>query len=95
MALRIRLGKPKTKNGLQRLVKEATDLGLINDADFSHIKEQLTGPGSTSYCEMLPKVMAHLRNVVAHGSTNIDTDSVIILRICADFINKLFESSRK
>lgn len=95
MALRIRLGKPKTKNGLQRLVREAIELGWIKDGDFSYIGEQLRDPKSTSYVEILPTAISHLRNLVAHGSTILDRDSVINLRICADFINKLFESSQK
>ncbi len=90
MALRIRLGKSDTREGLRKLIKNAVDAGLIKDGHFSHIKGKITDPESTSYVESLPDVMARLRNVDAHGSTNLYPGSVLNLRICADFINQIF-----
>jgi len=90
MALRIRLGESKKGTYLKALIKDAVKRGLIKDRYFSHIKENIVDPQSTSYVEGLEDALAGLRNIDAHGSTMLGPWSVINLRICADFINRLF-----
>jgi hypothetical protein len=89
MSLKIRIDDPKVR-GLCKLIKKAIDKGLIKDRHFSHIKGQVTNPESICYVEQLPEIIPDLRNDVAHGSTMLYPSSIMNLRICADFINQLF-----
>lgn len=88
MALRSLLGKHK--HGFRGLIKKAVNSGLIKDLGFSHI-EKPGNPNSTEYSAKLQDIMPALRNSLAHGNTTLHPGSVSNLRICADFINQLYE----
>ena len=94
MALRIRLDKPeKDKTSLRKMMREAVDKGLIKDRHVGHIMEQSLDSQSKPFVEVLPDAIAYLRNLDAHGSTAHVPWSVIVLRICADIINQLFDKT--
>jgi hypothetical protein len=91
MALRMRLGKPdKAKASLWRMMEEAVNKGFINDGRFGQPAEQSADPQSMSFVEGLPKAIAYLRNLDAHGSTALGPWSLTTLSLCADIINQLF-----
>lgn len=85
-ALKSRLGK---RDSFKNLIQKAVKAGLIKDAGFAiaHHRED----SSQSYVETLIEVMPNLRNKLAHGSNMLHNNAVASLRICADFINQLFE----
>lgn len=87
-ALRSSLGKED--DTLKKLLKTAVDKGLLNDENFSHLKELETGG---AWVRELPEVLRELRNKLAHGSSNLYPGSSTNLRICADIINQLFSKS--
>lgn len=94
MALRIRLDKhEEDKTPLRKMMREAVDKGLIKDRHFGHIMEQSVDSQSKPFIEILPDAIAYLRNLDAHGSTALGPWSVMILRICADIINQLFDKT--
>lgn len=94
MALRIRLDKPeKEKTSLRKMMREAVDKGLIKDRYVGQIMEQSLDSQSKPFVEVLPDAIAYLRNLDAHGSTALGPWSVMILRICTDFINRLFDKT--
>jgi len=94
MALRIRLDKPeKDKTPLRKMMREAVDKGLIKDRHFGHIMEQSLDSQSKPFVDVLPDAIAYLRNLDAHGSTALGPWSVMILRICTDIINRLFDKT--
>ena len=88
MALRSLLGKHK--HGFRGLTTKAVNSGLIKDLGFSHI-EKPENSNSTEYSAKLQDIMPALRNSLAHGNTTLHPGSVSNLRICADFINQLYE----
>jgi len=95
MALRIRLDKPeKNKPSLWKMMREAVDKGLIKDKHFGHIMEQSLDSQSKPFVEVLPDAIAYLRNLEAHGSTAVGPWSVMVLRICANIINQLFDKTK-
>ncbi len=94
MALRIILDKPeKDKPSLWKMMREAVNKHLIKDKHFGHIMEQSLDSQSKPFVEVLPDVIAYLRNLEAHGSTALGPWSVMVLRICADIINQLFDKT--
>jgi len=94
MALRIRLDKPeKDRPSLMKMMREAINRGLIKDKYFGHIMEQSLASQSKPFVEVLPDAIAYLRNLNAHGSTTLGPWSVMVLRICADIINQLFDKT--
>ena len=87
-ALKMKLGTHK--NGFRGLIKKAVNTGLIKDSGFQHIKSD---EESVQYSSQLPGLMSGFRNNLAHGSTKLYPGSVTDLRICADFINQLFNKA--
>jgi len=95
MALRIRLDKPeKDRPSLWKMMKEAINKGLIKDRHFGHIMEQSLDGQPKPFVEDLPDAIAYLRNLEAHGSTALGPWSLMVLRICADIINQLFDKTK-
>jgi hypothetical protein len=94
MALRVKLKKQNTRTSLFHLIGISVKQGLIKDKHFSHIRAKLTNLESTCYVESLPKLISSLRNNWAHGSTMLYDASAMNLRICADFINQIFDKTK-
>ena len=94
MALRIKLCREDSRDGLFNLIEMSVKRGLIKDRHFSHIRAQLTNLESSSYVENLPKLIAYFRNDGAHGSTMLYDGAIMNLRICADFINQIFDKTK-
>jgi hypothetical protein len=106
-ALRERIGRNdmKFKDMLKRAVKEK----LIKVKGFSHIQtriknikelgEEFFGPieGAMfkNYCDSLCESIPLFRNEMAHGSTMLFPGTSHQVRICAEFINQLFEEPTK
>ena len=94
IALRIRLDKSeKDRTSLWKMMREAVNKDFIKEKHFGHILEQSLDAQSKHFVEVLPDAIAYLRNLEAHGSTALGPMSVMVLRICADIINQLFDKS--
>lgn len=90
-ALKQRLEK---NSPFPKLITKAINLGLINDAGFSHLRKPVD-EASVEYSRSLVEIMPKLRNGLAHGSTTLRPGAVKTLRICADFINQLYRNKVK
>lgn len=86
-ALKEKTGK---KANFKALIKEAVDNGWIKDEGFT-IARLREGPQDRRYVETLVEVMPKLRNDLAHGSNMLHNNCLSSLRICAEFINQLYE----
>jgi hypothetical protein len=84
-ALKERFG---SRDGFKNLIERAVKEGLIHDHGFAITWDR--DPALEPYVQTLIKVMPHLRNTVAHGSSMLHNSSLSSLRICSDFINQLF-----
>ena len=84
-ALKERL-RPEKRMSLSRLVAEAVEEGLIQDAGFQHVPDD----PENSYAKKLPKLITSQRNSLAHGSTMLDGDCAMHVQICYDFLEQLF-----
>jgi len=95
MALKIKLKQENNDSiGLFDLIVMSVKRNLIKDKHFSHIREHLTDPESTSYVEQLPELISNFRNDYAHGSMTLYDGPIMNLRICADFINQIFDTTK-
>jgi hypothetical protein len=86
-ALKEKSGK---KASFRSLIKLAVDNGWIKDEGFTIARCQKR-PQENSYVETLVEVMPKLRNDLAHGSNMLHNNCMSSLRICAEFINQLYE----
>lgn len=101
-ALRNRF-KPKKETSLKELVKRAVTEGLVRDEGFSHIQDRVeldtpfdegfeTFPQQVKkYVEILTESIPFLRNELAHGSPMLHPGGAFSVRLCAEFINQLFQ----
>lgn len=85
-ALKRRTG---TKASFKKLIERAIAEGWIQDDGFSIAKLRENPEGS--YVEVLARVMPSLRNDLAHGTGMLHNNALSSLRICAEFINQLFD----
>jgi hypothetical protein len=83
--------KSGSKANLRSLIDKAIAEGWIRDDGFAIAKLRENPEGS--YVEVLSDVIPHLRNSLAHGSTMLHNNALSSLRICAEFINQLFDSN--
>jgi hypothetical protein len=81
--------KTGTKANFKRLIEQAIAEGWIQDDGFSIAKLRENPEGS--YVEVLARVMPSLRNDLAHGTEMLHNNALSSLRICAEFINQLFD----
>lgn len=84
--------KQKTGNRrapFKKLIEQAIAEGWIQDDGFSIAKLRENPDGS--YVEVLARVMPTLRNDLAHGTPMLHNKALSSLRICAEFINQLFD----
>lgn len=80
------------RQGLKRLVTRAIEDGRIKDSGFSHIESQEEIESTTNYAINLKNLIPSFRNNLAHGSMTLHDGSIFTLRVCADFINQLFDN---
>ena len=79
----------KSSANFKQLIRTAIDAGLIKDEGFAIVAHR--EPSPQSYVETLVDVMPKLRNTLAHGSHMLHNNALSSLRICADFINQLYQ----
>lgn len=95
--------KPKKETSFKHLVSKAVQNGYVKDEGFSHIQEQREERkllrneiGTVSqqvkeYTEILIDIIPYFRNELAHGSEFLHNSGAVSVRICAEFINQLFQ----
>lgn len=81
--------KTGSKARFKSLIERAIAEGWIQDDGFSIAKLHENPEGS--YVEVLARVMPSLRNDLAHGTGMLHNNALSSLRICADFVNQLFD----
>lgn len=79
----------KSKASFKHLIRRAVDEQLVRDEGFSIARHRVAS--ETKYVETLVEVMPKLRNALAHGSSMLHNNSLSSLRICAEFINQLYQ----
>lgn len=82
--------RTNSKASFKRLIEQAVANGWITDDGFAiaKLRENPTG----NYVDVLFEVMPKLRNDLAHGAHVLHNNAISSLRICAEFINQLFET---
>ena len=81
--------KSGTKKSFKQLIEKAISEGWITDDGFAIAK--LRENPEKDYIEVLADVMPKLRNKLAHGTHMLHNNALSSLRICAEFINQLFD----
>lgn len=81
--------KSGSKAKFKHLIEKAISEGWIADDGFAITKLRENPEGS--YVEVLANVMPKLRNDLAHGTNMLHNNALSSLRICAEFINQLFD----
>lgn len=89
LALRERFKGSEGKT-LAPLLKMALRAGLLRDAGFRHLESP---DPENSYSKRLPEILPKLRNLSAHGSTDLTPDCIGHIEKCADLVNQLFARS--
>jgi hypothetical protein len=101
-ALRERF-KPKKQTPFKELVRRAVREGLVRDEGFSHIRDnmdlgnlfegehEIFPQQVKKYVEILTESIPFLRNELAHGSPMFHPAGASSVRLCAEFINQLFQ----
>lgn len=90
-ALRLKI-KPQSRMSLAKMINHAVAQRWICDAGFRHLETDEPG---NEWCKCLVKIIPHLRNEKAHGSSMLVPDCLHYICVCADFLNQLFPSNPK